>query len=193
MSNNIQDTAQTASTSGEFRVWFMNKLFMGMSVEDYSRSLATPFNLASMLILLVSAPVFYMRYTQGLASVIDSTSAYPWGILLSWGIFASEPMYAAGFVVAAAYYLFGMKSYRPFVRVAVLGGMLGYIFAASYLLIDLGRPWRIYYPMFINFGTSSILFIVAWHVVLYITVQLLEFSPFSSGSKQGDCTSGRFP
>jgi len=177
MSNNIQDAAQTASTSGEFRVWFMNKLFMGMSVEDYARSLVTPFNLASLLILLVSAPVFFMRYTRGLASVIDGSNAYPWGILLSWGIFASEPMYAAGFVVAAAYYLFGMKSYRPFVRVAVLGGMLGYIFAASYLLIDLGRPWRIYYPMLINFGTSSILFLVAWHVSLYITVQLLEFSP----------------
>jgi Ni/Fe-hydrogenase subunit HybB-like protein len=62
------------------------------------------------------------------------------------------------------------------VRLAVLGGMLGYAFAASYLLIDLGRPWRIYYAMF-NFGTTSILFIVAWHVMLYCTVQLLEFSP----------------
>jgi len=83
----------------------------------------------------------------------------------------------AGFVVAAAYYLFGMKSYKPLVRLAVLGGMLGYAFAASYLLIDLGRPWRIYYPLLINFGPSSVLFIVAWHVILYSTVQVLEFSP----------------
>ena len=62
-------------------------------------------------------------------------------------------------------------------RLAVLTGLLGYFFAVVYLLIDLGRPWRIYYPMAIGYGTASILFLVAWHVALYLTVQLLEFSP----------------
>jgi Ni/Fe-hydrogenase subunit HybB-like protein len=155
----------------------MDKLFMGMSVSEYSRSLVTPFNLLAVMILVISAPVFLMRYTKGLSSVIHATSEYPWGILLSWGIFAGEPLFASGFVVAAAYYIFGIKSYRPLVRLAVLGGMLGYAFAGSYLLIDLGRPWRIYFPMIINFGPSSILFVVAWHVVLYCNVQLMEFSP----------------
>jgi Ni/Fe-hydrogenase subunit HybB-like protein len=63
------------------------------------------------------------------------------------------------------------------VRLGVLAGMLGYMFAASYLLIDLGRPWRLYYPMAISIGPSSVLFIVAWHVSLYVNVQLLEFVP----------------
>jgi Ni/Fe-hydrogenase subunit HybB-like protein len=31
--------------------------------------------------------------------------------------------------------------------------------------------------MVVNFGPSSVLFIVAWHVALYSTLQLLEFSP----------------
>ncbi len=177
MGNGIQYTAQPPVSSRGFKEWFMNKLFMGMSTSEYAKSLATPFNFIAVVILLVSVPVFLMRYTKGLATVVDASAQYPWGILLSWGIFAGEPMFAAGFVVAAAYYLFGMKSYKPLVRLAVLGGMLGYAFAASYLLIDLGRPWRIYYPMMINFGPSSVLFIVAWHVSLYSTVQLLEFSP----------------
>lgn len=177
MGNGIHSTTQSLSTSRGFREWFLNKLFMGMSMSEYAKSLATPFNVIAALILTASVPVFMMRYMKGLATVVDASSEYPWGILLSWGIFAGEPMFAAGFVVAAAYYLFGMKSYKPLVRLAVLGGMLGYAFAASYLLIDLGRPWRIYYPMLINFGPSSVLFIVAWHVSLYSTVQLLEFSP----------------
>jgi Ni/Fe-hydrogenase subunit HybB-like protein len=177
MMNGVQDTIQSPASSRSFRMWFMDKLFMGMSVSEYSRSLATPFNFIAAMILMLSVPVFMMRYLKGLASVVHATSEYPWGILLSWGIFAGEPLFAAGFVVAAAYYVFGMKAYRPLVRLAVLGGMLGYIFAASYLLIDLGRPWRIYYPMAINFGPSSVLFIVAWHVALYSTLQLLEFSP----------------
>lgn len=177
MGNGFQATSSTPASSSNFKAWFMNKLFMGMTPAEYSKTLATPFNTIAALILASSVPIFALRYFKGLGSVLDPTNEYPWGLLLSWGIFAGEPMFAAGFVVAAAYYIFGMKSYRPLVRVAVLGGMLGYMFAASYLLIDLGRPWRIYYPMLINFGTSSILFIVAWHVSLYITVQLLEFSP----------------
>ncbi len=160
-----------------FREWFMDKLFMGMSPAEYSRALVTPFNVIAALILLASVPVFWMRYAYGLDTVVHATNEYPWGLLLSWGIFAGEPLFAAGFVVAAGYYIFGMRSYKPWVRLAVLGGMLGYAFAASYLLIDLGRPWRIYYPTLINFGPSSILFVVAWHVVLYLTVQFFEFSP----------------
>jgi Ni/Fe-hydrogenase subunit HybB-like protein len=46
-----------------------------------------------------------------------------------------------------------------------------------YLLCDLGRPWRIYYPMIIGFGTQSVLFLVAWHVATYLSVQFVEFSP----------------
>jgi len=168
---------RSLDTPGRFRAWFMDKLFMGMTVSEYSRSLVTPFNIVAAVILVASVPVFMMRYMTGLATVVHATHEYPWGILLSWGIFAGEPLFAAGFVVAAAYYLFGMKTFRPLVRLAVLGGMLGYAFAASYLLIDLGRPWRIYYPMLVNLGPASVLFVVAWHVALYCTVQVLEFTP----------------
>lgn len=177
MSNNVHYPAQSALSIDGFRKWFMDKLFMGMSVSNYSRKIVTPLNLLAAVILAASAPVFMMRYLNGLSTVIHATNEYPWGLLLSWGIFAGEPLFASGFVVAAAYYIFGLRSYRPLVRLAVLGGMLGYAFAGSYLFIDLGRPWRIYFPMVINFGPSSILFIVAWHVVLYCNVQLMEFSP----------------
>jgi Ni/Fe-hydrogenase subunit HybB-like protein len=173
----MEQTATETQQSASYRVWLMNKLFMGMSPAEYSRALITPFNLLATTILLASVPVFAMRYLYGLDTVVHATNEYPWGLLLSWGIFAGEPLFAAGFAVAAGYYIFGFKSYKPWVRLAVVGGMLGYAFAASYLLIDLGRPWRIYYPTLINFGPSSILFIVAWHVVLYLTVQFFEFSP----------------
>ena len=165
------------TASSDFRGWFLDKLLMGMSWSEYTRSLATPFNLVCALILAAAAPVFFIRYTQGLATVVHASSEYPWGILLSWGIFAGEPMFACGFVVCAGYYIFGMKGLKPMVRLSVIGGMLGYAFAATYLLIDLGRPWRLPYPMIMGFGPSSILFVVAWHVVLYVNVQILEFTP----------------
>ena len=174
----MMSNTQTATTGANgFGPWLMGKLLMNKSWPEYAKSLATPFNVLAVAILIAAAPAFYIRYTQGLSTVVHASSEYPWGLLLSWGIFAGEPLFACGFLVATAYYVLGYKDYKPLVRLGVVAGMVGYMFAASYLLIDLGRPWRLYYPMAISFGPSSVLFIVAWHVCLYVNVQILEFTP----------------
>jgi len=160
-----------------FKSWFMDKLLMGMSWPEYLRSLMTPFNIVAAAILSIGLPLIAIRFIQGLASVTDASHDYPWGILLGWGLFSGVPLSATGFVMATAYYIFGFKRYHSLVRLGVLTGFLGYLFAVIYLLTDLGRPWRIYYPMAVGFGTASVLFLVAWHVATYLTVQLLEFSP----------------
>lgn len=161
----------------DFRSWFMDKLLMGMTWPEYARSLITPFNIVAALILSVGLPLIAYRFIFGLASITDGSNDYPWSLLLGWGLFGGVPLSATGFVMATAYYIFGFKRYGPLVRLGVLTGFMGYFFAVMYLLTDLGRPWRIYYPMAIEFGTASVLFLVAWHVALYLTVQLLEFSP----------------
>ncbi len=163
--------------SDNFRTTFMEKLRMGMSWHEYTRSLITPFNIIAAIILSIGIPVIVIRFTQGLASVTDASNEYPWGLFLGWGLFGGVPLSATGFVMATAYYIFGFKDYHPLVRLGVLTGLLGYFFAATYLMVDLGRPWRIYFPMVMGFGTGSVLFLVAWHVSTYLTVQILEFSP----------------
>lgn len=166
-----------AIKTGDFRSRFMDKLLMGMSWPEYMKSLVTPFNVIAALILSVGLPLIVIRFMFGLNTVTDASNEYPWGLFLSWGLFGGVPLSATGFVMATAYYIFGFKRYQPLVRLSVLTGFLGYLFAVIYLLVDLGRPWRIYYPMVISFGTASVLFLVAWHVATYLTVQLLEFSP----------------
>lgn len=170
-----KDTA--IAKQDNFQSWFMDKLLMGMTWPEYLRALITPFNLVVAAILSVGLPLIVIRFIFGLASVTDASNDYPWGILLGWGLFSGVPLSATGFVMATAYYIFGFKRYHSLVRLGVLTGFLGYLFAVIYLLTDLGRPWRIYYPMMIGFGTASVLFLVAWHVATYLTVQLLEFSP----------------
>ncbi len=166
-----------AAKRDNFQSWFMDKLLMGLSWPEYLRTLITPFNIAAMIILSVGLPLIAVRFVQGLASVTHASNEYPWSLLLGWGLFSGVPLSATGFVMATAYYIFGFKRYHPLVRLGVLTGFLGYLFAVIYLMTDLGRPWRIYYPMFVGFGTASVLFLVAWHVATYLTVQLLEFSP----------------
>src|SRR5512135_2022575 len=166
-----------AVKQNNFQAWFMDKLLMGLSWPEYLKKLITPFNIVAAVILSVGLPLIGVRFVEGLASVTDASNEYPWGLYLGWGLFGGVPLSATGFVMATAYYIFGFKRYHSLVRLGVLTGFLGYLFAVIYLLTDLGRPWRIYYPMAVGFGTASVLFLVAWHVATYLTVQLLEFSP----------------
>ena len=167
---------ESLTKTDNFRSWFMDKLLMGMSWPEYSKTLITPFNIFAAVILSIGIPTIAVRLIYGLASVTHASNEYPWGLFLGWGLFGGVPLSAAGFVIGTAYYIFGFKGFKPLVRLAILTGFLGYLFACIYLLTDLGRPWRIYYPMFMGFGTASVLFLVAWHVATYLTVQLLEFS-----------------
>lgn len=156
---------------------FLEKLMMGKPASEYARTLVTPFNVIAAGILCLGIPMIVLRFAQGLASVTHASNEYPWSILLGWGLFSGVPLSATGYIMATAVYLFGFKKYHPLVRLGVLTGFMGYLFAVIYLLIDIGRPWRIYYPMAVSYGPTSVLFLVAWHVALYLTVQLLEFSP----------------
>ncbi len=175
MSTNI--AVKPTAPIANFRAWFMDKLLMGMTWPDYFRSLLTPFNIVAAIILSIGLPLIAIRFIFGLYTVTHASNDYPWGLYLGWGLFGGVPLSATGFVMATAYYIFGFKRYHPLLRLGVLTGFMGYLFAVIYLLIDLGRPWRIYYPMLIGFGTQSVLFLVAWHVATYLSVQFIEFSP----------------
>jgi len=149
-------------------LWLREKVFRG---------LLTPFNIVAGIIVIIGLYFIGLRFSQGLAAVTSASDVQPWGLFLSWGLFAGVPLSATGFVLGSAVYLFGLKEYHPVVKNAILLGFLGYFFAVVFLLIDLGRPWRIIYPMFVSFGPASVMFLVAWHVALYLSCQALEFSP----------------
>jgi Ni/Fe-hydrogenase subunit HybB-like protein len=157
--------------------WIRDKLFMGLTFKEYVKTLITPINIAAGLVVAAGLYLILMRFLFGLSEVTEGSNEQPWGLFLSWGLFSGVPFSASGFVVGTAVYIFGLKKYQPIVKNAILLGLLGYLFAVIFLMIDLGRPWRIYYPMIISFGTASVMFLVAWHVALYLTVQVLEFSP----------------
>lgn len=83
---------------------------------------------------------------------------------------------AGGFVLAGTVHLFGLKRYEPFVRPAITTALLGYLLAIIGLVMDLGRPWAIGHPL-IMWQPPSVIFEVAWRVMLYTSVLILEFLP----------------
>ncbi|MFC1945316.1 NrfD/PsrC family molybdoenzyme membrane anchor subunit [Chloroflexota bacterium] len=157
--------------------WVREKIFLGQSFGAYVKGLITPFNIIALLILWVGIPTMIVRFGEGLAATTNLTDNNPWGIWIGFDVMSGVALAAGGFVVSAAVYVFGLKEYRPILRAAVLTGFLGYGLVVIGLLFDLGRPWRLPFPMFVSMGVTSVLFLVAWHVALYLTCQLVEFSP----------------
>jgi len=160
-----------------FMEWLQDKLFLGMPFKEYFKKLITPFNIIATFILCVGIPITFIRFTQGLAATTNLTDNNPWGMWIGVDVLCGVALAAGGFTLGSAVYLFGMKEYHPIVRPAVLTGFLGYFFVIIGLCFDLGRPWRLPYPMFVSYGTTSVMFLVGWHVALYLSCQFVEFCP----------------
>jgi len=150
---------------------------MGLTARAYARRLFTPFNAVALIILCVGLPITWIRFTQGLAATTNLTDNYPWGLWIGFDVLCGVALAAGGFVLASTVYLFGLRDYYCLVRPAILTGFLGYFFVVVGLCYDLGRPWRLPYPMFVSYGVTSVMFLVGWHVALYLSVQFLEFCP----------------
>jgi len=138
----------------------------------------TPFNIFSGIILLVAVPILYIRFSQGIGSVIHASQEAPWGLWINFNVITGVSFAGGAFVVTFLVYILGLEKYRPIVRATVLYGLLAYMFYAGALLLDLGRPWKVINPIIGNsFGLSSVLFLVAWHFILYMAALFIEFSP----------------
>lgn len=154
------------------------KLLLGLSVRDYlAQMMRNPVNWVLAAILLLGIPLLGQRYLFGLATVTHGSQDYPWGLLLGFGLFGMVPLSASGFLLSTAVEIFHRKDFLPIERLALLNGLLGYFFAVVYLLVDLGMPWRLTYPMVVSFGPAAVLFLVAWHVATYLSVQIAEMVP----------------
>ena len=166
----------SASPDKSARRWTLKeKLLLGMTPGQYLRqAMHNPFNWVLGLIFLVGLPLIVYRFVFGLGAVTHSSYDYPWGLFLGFGLFVMVPLSASGFLLGTAVNLFGRHDLHNIERLALLNGLLGYFFAVVYLLVDLGQPWRLPYPMFVAFGTGAVLFLVAWHVSTYLSVQVAE-------------------
>lgn len=158
---------------------FLNdKIFLGHSFNEYMRIVVSnPLNWMLGIVLLIGIPLLLQRYILGIHSVTHSSQDYPWGIMLGFGLFGMVPLSASGFLLSTSVEIFGRKDFQPIERLALLNGLLGYFFAVVYLLVDLGMPWRLAYPMFVSLGPAAVLFLVAWHVATYLSVQIAELIP----------------
>src|SRR4030066_573484 len=138
----------------------------------------TPFNVISGAIILLGIILIIFRFAKGLGAVTNLSQEYPWGLWIGFDVVTGVAFAGGAYVITFMVYILNMKKYHSIVRVTVLNGFLAYVFYAGALLLDLGRPWNVINPIIGNsFGISSVMFLVAWHFLLYMLAELVEFSP----------------
>ena len=117
-----------------------------------------------------------IRFTQGLGASTNLSDAFPWGLWIGFDMLCGVGLAAGGFAICAVTHIFNIEKFKPLARPAILTAFLGYILAVCGLMYDLGRPWAIWHAI-IMWNTHSVMFEVAWCVMLYSTVLFLEFFP----------------
>ena len=129
------------------------------------------------LILAVGAAyATWIRFAYGLGASTNLSNQFPWGIWIGFDILCGVGLAAGGFTLAAIVHIFNVEKYKPIVRPAILTAFLGYSLVVVALLFDLGRPYRIWHAL-VMWNPRSVMFEVAWCVMLYSTVLFLEFLP----------------
>jgi Ni/Fe-hydrogenase subunit HybB-like protein len=132
-----------------------------------------------LIFLALMAAGFYatvVRFTQGLGPSTNLSDQFPWGIWIGFDVLCGVMLAAGGFTLTAAVHIFNIKRLRPIVRPTVLTAFLGYVLVCVALMYDLGRPYRIWHPLIMR-NPHSVMFEVAYCVMLYTAVLSLEFAP----------------
>ncbi len=136
----------------------------------------TFWNAVFWIIFILGVYATILRFTKGLGAVTNLSDKFPWGLWIGFDVLCGVGLAAGGFVLAAAVYIFNLEEYKTILPSAILTAFLGYLLVIIALLYDLGKPWNIWHPI-IMWNPESVMFEVAWCVMLYTTVLALEFSP----------------
>ena len=138
----------------------------------------TPWKVLLVVILMSGLYATFVRYTHGLGAATHLSDSFPWGLWVGFDVLCGVMLAAGGFLLTATVHLFNLKKFKPIIRPTLLTAFLGYLLVVVALLFDLGRPYRIWHPL-VMWNPHSVMFEVAWCVVLYTMVLALEFAPIA--------------
>jgi len=116
------------------------------------------------------------RLWWGLGATTNLSDAAPWGLWKILNMIAGVALATGGFTIGFLVYGLRLERFRPLVKPAILIAFLGYGSSVFALTLDIGLPHRIWHSL-VMWNVHSFLFEVAWCVMLYFTVTILELSP----------------
>ena len=126
-------------------------------------------------VMAAGAAIAVVRYGGGIGSVANINNAYPWGWWVGYGIMTAIALGGVGFTITGLVEILGRHRYHALLRPAVLMGLLCYSSAIVMLMVELGRPWKVW-MILVSWAPSAALYEVGWCAFLYLNVLVLEFA-----------------
>jgi Ni/Fe-hydrogenase subunit HybB-like protein len=136
----------------------------------------TPGMIIISLVALLGIIFLGIRFIWGIGAISNIDNQYPWGLFKGILVAAGVALAAGGFTTAAVGHIIHQDKFHSIIRPAILLAVIGYTFAGTSVMIDLGRPLYIWHPI-IMWNGSSVLFEVGICVMIYLTVLCIEFLP----------------
>jgi Ni/Fe-hydrogenase subunit HybB-like protein len=132
----------------------------------------------AIFLLIMAAGVYatWVRFRYGLGASTNLSDQFPWGLWIGFDVMCGVMLAAGGFTLTAAVEIFSIKRWHSIMRPTILTAFMGYLLVSAALMYDLGLPWNIWHPLIMR-NPHSVMFEVAYCVMLYTTVLTLEFSP----------------
>jgi Ni/Fe-hydrogenase subunit HybB-like protein len=118
----------------------------------------------------------WVRFRYGLGASTHLSDQFPWGLWIGFDVMCGVMLAAGGFTLTAAVEILNIKRWHAILRPTILTAFMGYLLVCAALMYDLGLPWNIWHPLIMR-NPHSVMFEVAYCVMLYTTVLGLEFSP----------------
>lgn len=143
--------------------------------DGVKHAMTSPWVALTAIIGILGAYSTWLRFARGLGASTNMNDEFPWGIWIGFDVLCGVGLAAGGFFICAMVHILNMKKYRPLVRPAVLTAFIGYVLVVGGLMFDLGHPWRIWHAI-VMWNPHSVMFEVAWCVMLYTTVLAMEVS-----------------
>ncbi len=132
------------------------------------------------LCLLIGILAAIQVFWNGLV-VTNMYNTVPWGLWITIDL-SSIALGAGAFTLSAIVYIFGLKRFKPIVRLAVYIGFIGYSMALLTLIMDIGRPDRFWHP-WIYWNIHSVLWEITWCITIYLVIMIFEFLPVIAETK----------
>jgi len=145
-------------------------------MKNFSLPKITFWRAVGAIIVLTGLYSTFLRFTGGLQATTNLNDEFPWGLWIGFDILCGVGLAAGGFTICAVTHIFNIKQFKPLARPAILTAFLGYMLVVFGLMYDLGKPYNIWHAI-IMWNPRSVMFEVAWCVMLYSTVLFLEFVP----------------
>jgi len=122
-------------------------------------------------LIFLGAYYWIERWEQGLRSTALSNLT-PWGQWVSFYIFFIG-LSAGAFLLSSLVYVFGMRQYERLGRYAVFMAAICMVTALAFVLPDIGRMDRFYFPL-IYWGTTSWLWVEFQLYIAYTVILVAE-------------------